>query len=58
MYRVKIVPTSPADMGGYFRKKFFFKATAERFAQKVWKLDPAGAFFIVEKIKIIKRSKK
>ena len=51
MYRIRIVPTSPADMGGYFKKKFFFKATAKRFAQKAWELDPAGAFFIVEKIK-------
>jgi hypothetical protein len=55
MYRVKIVSTSPVDMGGYFRKKFFFKAAAKRFAQKAWELDPAGAFFIVEKIKMIKR---
>jgi hypothetical protein len=51
MYRIKIKPTSPADSGGYFKKKFFFKASAQKFALRAWELDPAGAIFIVEKIK-------
>ena len=49
MYRVKIVPTSLADMGGYFKKKFFFKMNAKRFASKMREIDPARAIFIVEK---------
>lgn len=51
MYRIKIKPTSIADNVGYFKKKFFFKASAYRFALRAWKFDPADAIFIVEKIK-------
>ena len=56
MYRIKIKPTGIADNGGYFKKKFFFKVNAYRFALRAWKFDPADAIFIVEKIKKEKKT--